>query len=94
MPHLNHKVRPDPDVVLTELEDKEAVLLHLGTKMYYSLNETGLRIWQMLSLGLTLGEISGRLQSEFDVAPEKANESVINLINELISEKLVEVVDE
>ena len=29
---LNDKIKPDPDVVVTELDDKEAVLLHLGTK--------------------------------------------------------------
>jgi len=90
----NQKVKLDSNVVLTELENKEAVLLHLGTKMYYSLNETGLRIWQMLSLGLTLGEISERLQDEFDVTPAKVQESVNCLIGELITEKLVEVVDE
>ncbi len=94
MLELNHKVRPDSDVVLTELENKEAVLLHLKTKMYYSLNETGLRIWQLLNDGLTLNEISERLQQEFDVTPERAKESVVNLIDELITEKLVEVMDE
>ncbi|SOH02577.1 PqqD family protein [Candidatus Kuenenia stuttgartiensis] len=58
MLELNYRVTPDPDVVITELEGKEAVLLHLGTKMYFTLNETGLRIWQMFSSGLTVGEIS------------------------------------
>ena len=71
-----------------------SVLQHLGTKMYYSLNETGLRIWQSLNDGLTLNEISERLQDEFDVTPEKAKESVVNLIDELVAEKLVEFVDE
>ena len=93
MLELNHKLKPSPDVVVTELENKEAVLLHLGTKMYFSLNETGLLIWQMLSGNLTIEEISERLQWEFDITPEKAEESVINLINELITEKLVEAVD-
>ena len=91
---LNHKVEPDTDVVITELEGNEAVLLHLGTKMYFTLNETGLRIWQMLSGGLANGEISEKIQEEFDVTPEQAKESVINLIDELITEKLVKVVDE
>ncbi len=94
MPELHNKIKPDPDVVITELEDKEAVLLHLGTKMYFTLNETGLRIWQLMSSGLTPGEISTRLLEEFDVTPEKARESVQNLISELIAEKLVRVVDE
>ncbi len=94
MPDLHNKIKPDPDVVVTELEDKEAVLLHLGTKTYFTLNETGLRIWQLMNSGLTPGEISARLPEEFDVSPEKAKESVKNLISELITEKLVKVVDE
>lgn len=94
MPELHNKIKPDPDVVITELEDKEAVLLHLGTKMYFTLNETGLCIWNLMSSGLTPGEISTRLSEEFDVTPEKARESVQNLISELIAEKLVRVVDE
>ena len=94
MVELNHRVKPDSDVVITELEGKEAVLLNLATKMYYTLNETGLRIWQLLSSCGTLGEISERLHSEFDVSPEKAKGSVLNLIGELINEKLVKVVDE
>jgi len=94
MVKLNHRVEPDPDVVITELEGKEAVLLNLTTKMYYTLNETGLRIWQLLGSCGMLGEIGEKLQSEFDVSPEKAKESVLNLIGELINEKLVKVVDE
>ncbi|MGQ3685926.1 MAG: PqqD family protein [Candidatus Loosdrechtia sp.] len=91
MLELNQRVKPDPDVVITELEDKEAVLLHLGTKMYFTLNETGLRIWQMLNSGLTPEEVIERFLSEFDVSPEKARESILNLVNELIREKLVKV---
>ena len=91
MIQLNQHVTPDPDVVITELEGKEAVLLHLGTKMYFTLNETGLRIWQMLNSGLTPGEISERLLREFDVSPEKAKESILNLIHELMTERLVKV---
>jgi hypothetical protein len=42
---------------------------------------------------LTLEVISKKLQEEFDVTPEKADESVLNLINELISEKLAKAID-
>ncbi|TLD42024.1 MAG: hypothetical protein JETT_1733 [Candidatus Jettenia ecosi] len=96
MIQLNQHATPDPEVVVTELEGlegKEAVLLHLGTKMYFTLNETGLRIWQMLNSGLTPEEISEQFLKEFDISPEKAKESILNLIDELITEKLVKVAD-
>jgi hypothetical protein len=37
-------VRPHPSVVFTCLDAAEAALLHLGTKRYYALNETGARV--------------------------------------------------
>jgi len=94
MINLAQRIEPDPDVVVTELEEgKEAVLLHLGTKNYFTLNETGLFIWQMFGNNITPGEICDALPEKFDVSPEKAKECVLNLIEELISEKLVRVVD-
>ena len=94
MINLNQKFKPDSEVVITELENEEAVLLHLGTKNYFTLNDTGLYIWQMLSRGLTLGEISEKLQERYEVTHEKAKKSVLNLIDGLITEKLVKVADE
>lgn len=94
MIELNQKVQPDTDVVITELEEgKEAVLLHLGTKAYFTLNETGLRIWELLSGGFTLDETGEKLLEEFDVSREKSRESVLALVRELVHEKLVKVLD-
>ncbi len=93
MLNLNCKIKPEKEVVITELEGKEAVILHLGTRAYFTLNETGLCIWQMLSEELTAREICEKLPEKFDVSPEKAEESVRNLIGDLINEKLVRVID-
>ena len=86
---LNDKIKPYPDVVVTELDDKEAVLLHLGTKMYYTLNETGVRIWQLFSEGHTIGEVCETIHNEYDLLPDAAQKSVFKLTKELIAEKLV-----
>lgn len=86
---LSTKARPDPDVLFTGLRNGESVLLHLGTKTYYSLNETGTRIWRLLAEGLEVGEIGRRLEAEYDVTLEHAQSSVIQLVEALVSEKLV-----
>ncbi len=91
---LNDKIKPDPDVVVTELDDKEAVLLHLGTKMYYTLNETGIRIWQLLSEGHSISEASETIHNEYDVLPDAAQKSVLNITQELIAQNLVTQVSE
>ncbi|HEY7496227.1 MAG TPA: PqqD family protein [Candidatus Tectomicrobia bacterium] len=86
-------VRPHPDVVDTELEADETVLLHLGSTTYYSLNPTGTCIWQGLKQGLSLREVSQRLQGRFAVEAEHASESVRTFVDELIQHQLVQLQD-
>jgi Coenzyme PQQ synthesis protein D (PqqD) len=91
---LEQRVRPHPEVVDTTLDGGEVVLLHLESKAYYSLNLTGERIWQGLKQGLTLKEISQRLQAQFEVDAERADRSVLDLVSELSQQNVVRVLDE
>ena len=43
------------------------VLLHMGTKRYFSLNDTGAEIWRMLEQGVPVSEIPARLTATYDV---------------------------
>lgn len=85
------KVSPDANVVFTEMENGESVLLHLGTNEYFSLNETGTLIWKGISDDRNLGEIGKELEKTFDVTNEQATQSVMRLVDELIAQKLVSV---
>ena len=78
----------NPSVVCTELDDG-AILLNLDTTYYYNLNETGLRIWQILDEVGTPLQIAQRLASEYDIDVEGAETSVFRLIKELEIEGLV-----
>ena len=89
---LNARVQPHVDVVDTELEAQETVLLHLNSKAYFSLNATGTRIWQGLKRRHPLETISRQLQEEFEVDAEQAMASVVSLVTELEREGLVVVV--
>lgn len=72
-------------------QGKEAVLLHLITKQYFSLNETGLRIWQLLDEHLPLAVVAGRLTEEYEISVEQAQQSVISLAQALLEERLIDV---
>jgi hypothetical protein len=85
---LEQKVRPHSEVVDTVLDEGEVVLLHLESKTYYSLNPTGERIWHGLKEGLSLSDISRKLQEEFDVEAERADRSILELVTELCEQKL------
>lgn len=88
---LNSMVQPHPDVVDTDLDGTEVVLLHLDSKTYYSLNVTGRRIWKGLKEGQTLHSISQHLCKEFDVDADRAGQSVLTLIQELAAHQLVQL---
>jgi len=90
---LTQRVRPYPEVVDTELEGEGAVLLHLESQIYFSLNETGTLIWKAMKQGLTLQEICHRLQKEFQVGTEQAEQSVLALTRELAEQKLVKIAE-
>ena len=87
---LTQCVRPYPEVVDTELEGEGAVLLHLENQIYFSLNETGTLIWKAMKQGLTLQEICHRLQKEFEVEEDQAEQSVLALTRDLAQHKLVQ----
>lgn len=91
---LKQKVKPHPEVVDTELDDQETVLLHLESKTYYSLNPTGSYIWKQLKNAPPLEQISERLQQDFKLDPQRAATSLLKLIDELARQQLVQAIDE
>jgi hypothetical protein len=91
---LTQRLKPQPDVVDTELEGSETVLLDLDSKHYYSLNCTGTLVWKGLKEGLSLATISERLQENFDVETDQASASVLALAEELWRHCLVVPVDD
>jgi len=77
-----------PEVVYTDLEEG-AVLLHLETRFYYSVNEAGQAIWRLLdSTGSSEKLIQG-LMAEYEVEEKRATDSVSRFLQELESEQLV-----
>jgi Coenzyme PQQ synthesis protein D (PqqD) len=80
---------PVKDVVFTDFESGEAVLVDLNTTRYYQLNETGALIWRCLEKGGTLDDVVSEMQSVYDVTREHALASVEKLLLSLESNKLV-----
>lgn len=77
-----------PDTACAVVDDG-AVLLHMRTKRYYSLNETGAAIWQLLTDEVPIDEISIRLAERYDVDRPAADEAVGCLLDDLAAESLI-----
>lgn len=81
-------LRISPDVVFREIAG-EAVILDLGTGMYFGLNQAGARIWKCLDEGCERSRIADRIVEEFDVAREDAERDVERLLRDLLDRGLV-----
>jgi hypothetical protein len=79
-----------PEDVLTAHLSGEAVLLHLGTKRYYRLNETGAAIWRELEAHAGRDRIVSALCDRFEVPRQDAEASVQALLAALAAQGLLE----
>ena len=66
-----------------------AVLLNLQTKRYFSLNETGTRIWEMVQQMVDEETIVATLLTEYDVDEPMARAEVRRILDELIEAQLI-----
>lgn len=78
------------DVACARVDDG-AVLLHMGTKRYFSLNETGAEVWRLLEEGVPVDDIPQRLSERFDVTADEARDAVAGLVDALVADQLLEV---
>ena len=78
------------DVACANVEDG-AVVLHMGTKRYYSLNETGAAIWRLLEESVAIEEIPARLSASYDVTVDEARREVDALVDALEAKTLITV---
>lgn len=62
---------------------EEAVILNLETSEYYSANETGAFIWELLSAGKQAGKIAEALAAEYGIAAEQAAGDTEDFIKDL-----------
>jgi hypothetical protein len=77
--------------VLVRFLDKESVLLNLETERYYGLDETGTRMWQMLTSAPSIEAAYQELQNEFDVESELLRLHLTELLGRLVDNGLLQI---
>lgn len=81
-----------PDAAFAAVDDG-AVVLHMRTKRYYSLNETGAFVWRRLEDGSDRADIVTQVVHEYDVGIAEAEIAVARLLEELVQESLIGLVE-
>lgn len=89
MPEPSVRFTTHPAVAYTRLDEREAVLLHLETQRYFSLNETGVAIWELLGEPHSLDEIVEVLAQAYESDRETLAASVSRFVGELRHDGLV-----
>jgi len=82
-------LRPSDNAQGANMEG-ETVLLDLSTGRYYTLNRVGSVIWEHCTGHNTVSDIHAKLCERFEVAPERALDDLIALVNQLAQEGLLQ----
>ena len=80
-----------PAHVLVRLLDQESVLLNLETEQYFGLDETGTRMWQLLTTSPNIDMAYQELLAEYDVQPDQLLENLTELLGNLVEHGLLQV---
>lgn len=81
-----------PDLRLTALEG-EGVALHLGTRRYFTVSETGLAILEALKTPRTLEELTALIEAAYDVTHDHATASVSAFVTRCVDSALIHDAD-
>lgn len=77
-----------PDVVFRRLEGG-GVLVDLTTNQIFELNDTGARVWELLTRNPSLREAADQIALEFDVDVDVAMGQIRDLVDSLAGEGLL-----
>jgi hypothetical protein len=93
MKDLHQRLRPRGEEVAAKVIDGEAIIINLATGVYYSMDKVGGLIWDMVQSGHSLEEIIHGVTERYDVAREKVESDVQELVEELLRENLVAITE-
>jgi hypothetical protein len=77
-----------PEAVFAEVPGG-GVVLHTGTKRYYSLNQTGARIWSLLEMDGNPQGAAAAIATEYGISPTEAERAVNDLVRDFIEAGLL-----
>ena len=81
------------EVVARKVAD-ETVLLHLNSGTYFSLDQIGGRVWEILDQtnDMTLKQVCDKIFNEYDVKREVLERDIVRLMTELEAGNLVSAI--
>jgi hypothetical protein len=80
-----------PNHVLLQELGGEAVILSLQSDGYYSLDDVGTRMWNVVTTAPSIAAARDALLEEYEVDPARLEQELIELVERLAAEGLVQL---
>ena len=81
-----------PAHVMVRFLDNESVFLNLDTERYFGLDQTGTRMWQVITGSSNIEAAYQQLLTEFEVEPETLRSDINGLVEKLLENNLLQMV--
>jgi hypothetical protein len=79
------------EVVASDI-DGEVVMMSIEKGKYYGMDLIASRIWELLGKQIKVADLIGMLTQEYKVSREDCERDVMPFLNDLLKEKLIEIV--
>lgn len=79
---------------LVSVMDGEKVVLSIQNGKYYSLGQTGSKIWDIIEAPIAVNRLISTLINEYDVEPTECEGQVISFLENLLVEGLIKTGDD
>lgn len=87
---LESTVQKQETVISADLEEA-IVMMDIEKGQYYSLNEVGSKIWDMLTEPIQVHAICENLMTDFDVSAEVCQQEVLAYLTELLELGIISI---
>lgn len=71
----------------------DIIILDLKAGVYFSLNDVGAKIWQLIQQPTSVAELRRAILDTFEVAPEVCERDLLALLRDLAARNLIEARD-
>ncbi|GIQ63561.1 hypothetical protein PACILC2_21290 [Paenibacillus cisolokensis] len=84
----NRRVVQTADNIVSDM-DGEKVMMNLESGKYYNLGRVGGRIWELIAVPISIGDLIDRLVEEYEVDRSLCEYQVMSFLQSLADESLI-----
>lgn len=91
---MSSSIFPNKEHVASKIMDGELIIINLTTGVYYSMDNVGTAIWEMIEEGFNIDEGVAAIIERYDVSPDRVLADVKRIAEELLKENLIYMSDQ